>query len=103
MRPGKPLCLCHRARGKHKCHALLGAVVFFRCVHKKLFNLCRLVWSVMVLADCYAESHNFSFDEQSSAPLCMISGWSGPIWLVALYDLFDEDGLLFVWIILRLL
>ena len=44
--------------------------------------------------------HNFSFDEQSSAPLCMISGWSGPIWLVALYDLFDEDGLLFVWIVL---
>ena len=45
--------------------------------------------------------HNFSFDEQSSVPLCMISGWSGPIWLVALYDLFDEDGLLFVWIVLR--
>ena len=45
--------------------------------------------------------HNFSFDEQSSAPLCMISGWSGPIWLVALYDLFDEDGLLFVCIVLR--
>ena len=45
--------------------------------------------------------HNLSFDEQSSAPLCMISGWSGPIWLVALYDLFDEDGLLFVWIVLR--
>ena len=44
--------------------------------------------------------HNCSFDEQSSAPLCMISGWSGPIWLVALYDLFDEDGLLFVWIVL---
>ena len=47
--------------------------------------------------------HNFSFDEQSSAPLCMISGWSGPIWLVALYDLFDENGLLFVWIVLRFL
>ena len=47
--------------------------------------------------------HIFSFDEQSSAPLCMISGWSGPIWLVALYDLFDEDGLLFVWIVLGFL
>ena len=58
---------------------------------------------VMVLAGCYAESPKFSFDEQSSAPLCMISGWSGPIWLVALYDLFDEDGLLFVWIVLCLL
>ena len=45
--------------------------------------------------------HNFSFDEQSFARLCMISGWSGPIWLVALYDLFDEDGPLFVWIVLR--
>ena len=33
----------------------------------------------------------------------MISGWSGPIWLVALYDFFDEDGLLFVWVVLCLL
>ena len=37
------------------------------------------------------------------APLWMISGWSGPMWLVALYDLFDEDCVLFVWIVLCLL
>ena len=44
--------------------------------------------------------HIFSLDEQSSPPFCMISGWSGPVWLAALYDIFGEDGVLFVRLVL---